>query len=240
MDNNQKRIFEWLKEQDECLGELYEAAVRMVEDDSFPGRKRLICHAVREIRNRLPEVVGAKGIKKRVDNTKELKELTELWESEGIQSVYQKDNGNCETVEEYRVSGKLLKQVGRLVQEDIEVKGRKEHNVKQLLMALETENKKWEGTLGPVVKLWVDETEWFVSRVHVGAAIDDTELIGHFERVENVLLSLKGYFYEGMDKIKEIVESANSSDAVPNGDEVIEVVVLLGRLSDIKIILNVM
>ena len=76
MDNNQKRIFEWLKEQDECIGELYEAAVRMVEDDSLPGRKRLICHAVREIRNRLPEKVGAEGIRKRVDYTNEVEEET--------------------------------------------------------------------------------------------------------------------------------------------------------------------
>jgi hypothetical protein len=229
MDNSQKKIFEWLKEQDECIGRLYEAAVRMVEDDSFPGRNILICHAIREIRNRLPEIVGAKGIIKRADYTKEVEELAGLWKSEGVQSVYQKDNEDREPVAEYRVSGKFLEQVKRLVNGHIEVKGRKKHNAKQLLMALETENNKWEATLGPVVKLWVDETEWFVERAHIGKAIDYEELIGHFERFESVLLSLKGYFYEGMDKIKEIVESANSSDVVPNGDEIAKIVALLGR-----------
>ncbi len=229
MDNNQKRIFEWLNEQDECLCELYEAAVRMVEDDSFPGRKRLICHAVREIRNRLPEKVGAEGIRKRVDYTKEVGELAMLWENEGVQSIYQKDSGNYEPVAEYRVSGTFLKQVEQLVQGHMGVGGRKKHNAKQLLMALETENKKWEGTLGPVVKQWLDVTEWFVSRVHVGRAIDDEKLMMHFESFEGVLLSLIEYFYEGMDKIKEIVESANLSDAVPNEGEVAKVVALLGR-----------
>jgi len=229
MDNSQKRIFEWLKEQDECLGELYEAAVRMVEDDSFPGRKRLICHAVREIRNRLPEMVGTKGIRQRVDYPKEVGQLATLWENEGVQSVYQKDKNNCEPVTGYRVSEKFLKQVERIVQGHMGVGGRKEHNAKQLLMALETENRKWEGTLSPVVKQWLDVTEWFVVRVHVGRVIDDEKLIGHFERFENVLLSLVGYFYEGMDKIKETVELANSSDAMPSADEVAKVVAFLGR-----------
>lgn len=228
MNENQRHIFDWLNQVEPDLAELYEGSVKMIEEKTFPGRERFICHAVREIRNRLPEKVGTKGIRKRVNNTKEVDELVELCKSEGVLGVYQKDNEDREPVAEYQVSGKLLKQVNKVVHGHIEAKGIKKHNAKQLLMALETENKKWEGTLIPVVELWVDETEWFVEGAHVGKAIDDEELIRHFERFESILLSLKGYFYEGLDKIKQIVESANSSDTMPNGDEVVKVVALLG------------
>lgn len=228
MDNNQQLIFEWLKEQDQSLSSLYEAAVRMLEDSHFPGRKRMVCHAVREIRNRLPETVGIKGVRKQADYKKEVGELIKLYRSEGIQSVYQKDNEGHEPVLEYRVSRKFMEQVDRLVHEHTLVKERKEHNARQLLLALETENKKWEGTLGPIVELWIEETEWFVQRAHVGKEINDKELIERFKRFEDILLSLKGVFYEGMDKIKEIVESVNSSGAAPTKDEIINAVALLG------------
>ena len=55
-----ERIFTWLQELSPELAESYAGAVKLIEDASIPGRGRFICHAVREIRNRLPDKVAGK------------------------------------------------------------------------------------------------------------------------------------------------------------------------------------
>ena len=67
MNERQRRIYDWLKEIESNLSELYGGATKLIEDKTFPGRERLICHAVREIRNRLPKAVAGEGILEEAD-----------------------------------------------------------------------------------------------------------------------------------------------------------------------------
>jgi hypothetical protein len=48
----------WLQRNAASLAELYGGAARLVYDTPLPGRVRFVCHAVREIRNRLPDVLS--------------------------------------------------------------------------------------------------------------------------------------------------------------------------------------
>ena len=48
----------WLQRNAPSLGELYVGAVLLVFGRPIPGRVRFVAHAVREIRNRLPDVVS--------------------------------------------------------------------------------------------------------------------------------------------------------------------------------------
>lgn len=51
----------WFHRNAPSLGELYEGALKMLFISNFPGRTRFVAHTVREIRNRLPDVIaGAK------------------------------------------------------------------------------------------------------------------------------------------------------------------------------------
>ena len=73
----------WFQRNACSLGEVYEGAVRLIHDSLLPGRVRFVSHAVREIRNRLPEIVsGIKAgnfqYKNRVDD------LARAWRTAGF------------------------------------------------------------------------------------------------------------------------------------------------------------
>jgi hypothetical protein len=51
-------ILEWLESAAPSLAELYQGAVQLLDDPGFPGRLRFIAHGVRDVRNRLPDVVA--------------------------------------------------------------------------------------------------------------------------------------------------------------------------------------
>src|SRR5437899_126098 len=69
----------WLYRNAPSLAELYEGAVLLLYAHPLPGRVRFISHAVREIRNRLPEATsGVKGLP-RLDYTSRLDKLAKQW-----------------------------------------------------------------------------------------------------------------------------------------------------------------
>jgi hypothetical protein len=52
------RIRAWLQRSSPQLAQVYAGAVTMASDRDFPGRVVLVWHAMREIRNRLPDTVA--------------------------------------------------------------------------------------------------------------------------------------------------------------------------------------
>lgn len=58
----QKVVREWLETHSPALVELYDSFNRLLDDESIPGRARLIGHCIREIRsNLLEQIVAKKG-----------------------------------------------------------------------------------------------------------------------------------------------------------------------------------
>ncbi|MGQ9497689.1 MAG: hypothetical protein ACUVRC_07385 [Desulfotomaculales bacterium] len=79
-----KALVEWFARNAPSLAELYEGAVRLLcADPLVPGRSRFIAHAVREICNRLPEVLTGLRLS-RLDCINRCDELVKLWEREGL------------------------------------------------------------------------------------------------------------------------------------------------------------
>ena len=77
------QILEWLKRNAPSLAELYEGAVVMLHDSSLPGRTRFISHAVREIRNRLPDAFDGGTRSPRLDYTKRVDAIGAAWPTTG-------------------------------------------------------------------------------------------------------------------------------------------------------------
>jgi len=229
MNERQRRIFDWLQQVGPDLAELYEGAVKMTEDASFPGRGWFICHAVREIRNRLPNSVAGKHSIRHLSYPEEVTLIVKAWERAGLEGVYEKKKAKASNEPRQFVTREVLAVIDGLMRRHKEVKNRKEENARRLLIALEPENEQMKSSLNPVVEKWIDETEWFVERVHVGKATDEDELIAHFETFEIVLGTFAGYFYEGFEEIEQLVEKANKSGGKPSNDEVMVVVLRLVR-----------
>jgi len=226
--DDQFRILRWLRELSDGLAELYEGALRMVTDDSFPGRLQFVCHAVREIRNRLPEAVAGRGARKQIDYMREVDDIAEEWKMHAPLSVRQEE----ETDTRVMVPRTILVRVERLIKEHEEVRDRKHDNVRRMLLALDPENEAAKEGLYPVIKQWVDETEWFVALAHEGDDIElaENELEERFRRFEKWLRLLSGYFYEGLEEIESIVNKANACAKSPTPDEVDEGMRLLGKI----------
>lgn len=75
----------WFKRNAPSLAELYEGAVKLLlYDVRLPGWTRFVSHAVREIRNRLPNVIsGVKG-GKALSYKGRLDEIGKVWEKVGL------------------------------------------------------------------------------------------------------------------------------------------------------------
>lgn len=230
VSERQKRIINWLGEVESELGELYEGALRMIKNSYFPGRDRLICHAMREIRNRLPYAVAGKQVFEHLDYPKEVTPIAKAWDRAGLEGVYEKQSAKASNEPGQFVPREVLVLVDKLMKKHREVKNRKEENARRLLIAIEPENEQMRSSLTPVVEKWIDVTEWFVERAHVGKAVDEDELVAHFETFEVVLGTFARHFYEGFEEIEQLVEKANASDGKPSNDEVMEVVTRLVRV----------
>jgi hypothetical protein len=119
--------------------------------------------------------------------------------------------------------------VSDLIAKHKAVAGRKRENARRLLIAFEPENKDLQASLRPVINMWIEETDWFEERAHVGKAINEKDLDVHFETFERVLGTFAQYFYEGFEEIEQIVEKANASGGRPSDAEVGTVVLRLAR-----------
>jgi hypothetical protein len=228
MNNGKKRIAKWLDEQDLALGELYDGAIRMIQDRNFPGRLRFICHAVREIRNRLPEAIAGKSTLGRLDYSQKVEELAKACERAGLGSVrvVEEDEQRAEQT----IPKELVVLISDLIAEHKAVQNRKLENTKRLIIALEPENKNLQTSLVPIIKRWIEETDWFVERAHIGRDILEDDLVTHFEGFESGLLSLVGYFYQGLEEIEQIVEKINKSIECPSKQDVSAVIPRLVRV----------
>lgn len=82
---NQRELNGWLAKNAPSLAELYQGALFLLRTKP-PGFTRLISHAVREIRNRLPDFVAGKKSSSRLEYRDELDQLAALLPPETGQS----------------------------------------------------------------------------------------------------------------------------------------------------------
>jgi hypothetical protein len=225
-DDTQRKIIDWLKQVHTGLAELYDGAVQLLNEEGFPGRGRFICHAVRDIRNELPDAVAGKATSPRLDYRREIDKLARAYGRAGLGSVREPTEQGQDG---QWVGRDVLAPLQEIVQKHKGVRNTKVENAKRWLIALDPENKQLEQGLVPVVEKWIEETEWFVERAHEGKEIDEGELVQRFRAFEDVLQSLVGYFYEGLQELEELVAEANNTDEKPDARQVDTIVRRLGR-----------
>jgi len=235
MRDYQQEILNWLKDMGPSLAELYEGAVKLLTDNSFPGRVRFIAHAVREIRNRLPEVVAGKIVRPRQDYLEELKPIIKEWEATQVFGVVARDEESEQrlTHQQHSIPGKLLLMIEQFFKKHQDVSLTKKEKAKALLLELAPESGGVEESLIPVIDHWLDITEWFVERAHespsVDIQVDENTLVEKFGSFEQALRALVGLFYSGLEEIEDIVKKANSSMEKPSCYETERAVGLLMR-----------
>lgn len=215
MRQEQVRIAEWFGREAPQLGEMYKSALRLLEDPTFPGRTHFICHAARDIGNRVPEVIAGRVEFQRVELTEELDQLAELWSRDGLdrKELPQTADGAATTKHEVEIPIAVFKHLQIIINHHAQgIKNNTQKAIK-MIEAAAHENAGRVETLVPLARQWVDLTRWFHGHAHAGLkeiGVDEHELQSKFNSLETYLYTLIGEFYGGVGALDAILEDTNA------------------------------
>jgi hypothetical protein len=212
LTQRQLHLLERLREHDQALGSLYRASVTMVRDRSFPARARLIAHAVREIRNRLPDAVAGPRSGGRLDYKNKMDGLARAWDRAGVVTspLVKRDEENRAAVDrKVALPVRLVRKIEKLISEHKNVRERKKEKAWRLIQVAAPETAGARQHLEACAYHWYQVTEWFVG-IAKGGTTDEATLESNFEHFEALLTSVLGHFFEAVDGLDEILEDANA------------------------------
>ncbi len=210
----------WLQRNAPSLAELYEGAVRLMYENSLPGQVRFISHAVREIRNRLPDVIsGTKG-EGQLQYKNRLDDLVKAWRNAGF-SLDGSILGSIVSTEpatlpspDVTLPRHLFLKIVTLIKDHETTRTKPEDAAIRLFEACAPENQQLRDSLRPVVLQWLEVTDWFMRKAHdsgkVDADCDGNEFRRQFELFELALGALVRGFFATVEGLDEILEDANS------------------------------
>ena len=211
---------DWFRRNAPPIGELYEGAVELLLVLQVPGRIRFICHAVREIRNRLPDVVsGTKG-PGRFDYATRLDQLADVCRSNGFDlaagptgniSVHNRGNDAPNTV---AVPMPVIEKFRELVTGHLDAREKKREAAERLFNSCRINNRTVGDKQYIAVSEWIRITDWFEEKTHQpcegNEVVDWKETQLRFEQFEAALGSLLREFYTTVDELDEILDKANT------------------------------
>jgi len=218
---NRVKLLTWFRRNAPSLGELYEGAVNMVFGKPLPGRTRFVAHAVRDIRNLLPEKIAGKKGGSRFEWKQQLDGLTRNWQKAGFSLVgsipinmSQGGNFSESRPTEVNVPNDLILRIAGVLNEHSRTSETRREAATRLFEACSPGNKRGRESLKPIVDQWMDITEWFVERVHDSGLADGDhdwdEFTRHFVLFEDTLTSLLGEFFTTIEGLDDILDDANA------------------------------
>ena len=220
LSEDQLEIIRWFHRNAPSLGELYLGALEMIHwsPTGFPGRARFVSHAVREIRNRLPEVISGFKSKPAVQYKNIVDEISKMWK----RSRLPLDGSLPQAVSELEESltgsiplpEMVFSKIVRLIK-DHDCARQKPIDAAKLLFSGKTQEELDLGdNLRPVVDQWLSVTNWFVKKAHdsgsVDSDIDSIQFEKYFGIFETTLRALLKGFFATIEELDEILEEANS------------------------------
>jgi len=210
-------LADWVRGYAPSLAELYLGALRMMDDTSIPGRVVLICHAVREICNRLPGRVSGEESGGRLDYTWRVEVIAKAWVGSALPldgAVPIPAGATASPVSEQaaavQIPSYLFVPMAELVRDHLNGRSKPEQTAMRLFKAAAPEG----GAMSaPALAQWLKTREWFVAHAHdsgrLDADVDPNELETHFGVFEQTLMSLGRGFYKSLDDVDAILDAAN-------------------------------
>lgn len=207
-NDRRQAIREWLESEAPALADLYSGVVQLLADPNFPGRVRFLAHGVREIANRLPDIVAGFERPPRFQWKNRLDAFAKIWERDGPGTSLAASE-NVDSTTEIHVSVRIVREIDVLVGDFTASRETAEAAATRLFEALAPENEAAPEDLRPVIRQWLKVTQWFVPVLH-GAQRDEDEVIHMFGLFETGLASLIEAFYKPVDDLDDILEEANA------------------------------
>ncbi len=198
----------------------YEAALVMLDDPSFPARRMLIAHCVREIMNSLPWYF--EGAEKGTVSYTALDRIYGPWRDAGLPIGEQAlpipiENASPEASESVQVPGAIVHEIAKLLNDHKSANGRSRRNAEIIFQGLDPVGGPRAHYQTPTLKLWLETRDWFVKSVHHSRLQSgdnglelDGELYAMFGQFERVLGTLAQPFLEIVNSLDEDLVQANS------------------------------
>lgn len=209
-------LWRWLQRNAPSLAELYQGAVILLYESPLPGRTRFISHAVREIRNRLPDIIcGPVG--QRLDYKSRMDTLVVSWRKNGFSLDYSVLSGGRGSDgipnPDISIPRNLFEELTDLLRHHAEARQKPFDAASRLFQALAPGSLQNAEPLYPRLAQWLEVTNRFMARAHdsgqVDLECDETELRRYFELFETTLGALIQAFFETTQEIDEILEDTN-------------------------------
>jgi len=215
-----KDLRSWFTRNAPSLGELYEGALRILFSEiPFPGHVRFVAHAVREIRNRLPDVIAGPTQRPHVQYKNRMDQLCKEWEkwnlpTDGSLPISVSEGESLPGARDIPIPVSVYLEVARLVRDHKGARETRRDAARRLFEAIDPNNQMAEALLRPRIDHWIEVTEWFVARAHDNGAtndqIDSEELKNRFEVFEKALSAMVREFFKTVEELDEILEEANA------------------------------
>jgi len=209
MPPRRRELLNWFRCSAAPLADAYEGAVRLLQQEDFPGRVHFISHAVRDIADRLVFVLDPQLEGGRVQYENEMDEIEKLWPK--LQTI-QGTAGGPAAQDAVPIDYRLALRIDSLV--GAHRKRRQRPSNSELLFRYLMRQ---EPSLAEVNQRLVSDfrkmQKWFMKLTHLrkGEApkVDENELQTQFSKFEGMLHSFVGDFFTGTAELDEILQQAN-------------------------------
>lgn len=204
-----RELINWFRSNAKPLADAYEGAVRLIEDGAFPGRITFICHAIRDIGNRLAEVLDQDIPSSRVEYDAYMDKIAGAWTSPPMLGA---DAADLDAAQNIAIEYGLAKQIDSLV---LDHRRRRERpSPFDLLFRILMRNEPSRASANErIVADFKATCKWFMDRAHLRrrtpCEFDEADLQMQFSRFEGILHSFVGHFYTGMKELDDILRHAN-------------------------------
>jgi hypothetical protein len=154
-DRRRQSFLRAIRQQDESVAELYLAGLRLVGDDTFPGRAPLIGHVVRELLNRIPSAFVSKdpSERPRVEYHDRIKPLYGPWEP--VAESIRNSATTFEASPSIAVPRTIAVILDELIDDDKAVEGKIKRTFLRMCIAVNNESIRWSGNEA-LAKQWKD------------------------------------------------------------------------------------
>jgi hypothetical protein len=207
----------WLSRHAPSLAELYEGAVCLLFERRLAGYTRFVGHAVREIGNRLPDVISEVSTfqlqyKSRLDS------ILQKWKKAGLTTdgtfpavTMASDSARSKDAQIALPLG-LARSIATLIGDHEAARERPRERARRLFAGIRPEIQ--IDAVRPALTQWLEVTDWFMAITHdshrVDGVINDAQLQAKFALFETALLAIAQPFFTTTDALDEILEEANS------------------------------
>lgn len=212
--NSQRtQLLAWFKQNAPGLGELYKSALRSLHDKSLPARFIMLAHAVREIRNRLPDTVESIIKSKKISYENRLDEIISALKKNNFQLENMQLPASNEVV--ISLPHEASKLLAKLISDHSTGKNTGRRRIIDFFFAMAPEDVELRQLFVKMISEWYDVTERFFKIAHINSieihSIDEVEINQMFSIFEKTLFALLCEYFSTKGEIDDVLAEANKT-----------------------------